>query len=126
MGNPISLYVNFLLLSLITINIHKNKNLNHFSDPILGSKNSNCIMTDVWISMGQKNSKKKLGLFKNFQVNQKLVQNAKKNYIFMHCLPAHRNLEVTDSIIDGKNSVVWSQSQNRMYVQQSILKYCIS
>ena len=83
-------------------------------------------MTDVWISMGQKNLRKKLSLFKNYQVNQKLVQNAKKNYIFMHCLPAHRNLEVTDSIIDGKNSVVWSQSQNRMYVQQSILKYCIS
>ena len=110
----------------IIVKKFKSKDIQFFDDPNKGISNADCIMTDVWISMGQKNSKKKLGLFKNFQVNQKLVQNAKKNYIFMHCLPAHRNLEVTDSIIDGKNSVVWSQSQNRMYVQQSILKYCIS
>lgn len=104
----------------------KSNNIQFFDDPNIGTNNVDCVMTDVWISMGQKQSKEKLNLFKEYQVNQKLVQNAKKDYIFMHCLPAHRNLEVTDFVIDGKNSVVWSQSQNRMYVQQSILKYCIS
>ena len=51
---------------------------------------------------------------------------AKKEAIFMHCLPAHRNEEVTNSVIDGKKSAVWQQAQNRMYVQQSILNYCIN
>ena len=53
------------------------------------------------------------------------MQYAKKNAIFMHCLPAHRNEEVTDSVIDGKQSVVWQQAQNRMYVQQSILNFLL-
>ena len=66
----------------------------------------------------------KLKRFKNFQVNSNLMQNAKKKAIFMHCLPAKRNLEVTDEIIDGNQSIVYQQAQNRMFVQQSILK-CI-
>ena len=53
------------------------------------------------------------------------MKQTKKNSIFMHCLPANRNQEVTDSVIDGKKSVVWQQAKNRMYIQQSILSYCI-
>ena len=103
---------------------YKNKNLNHFFDPILGTKNSNCIMTDVWVSMGEKNKNKKK-YFKNYTVNKKIISNAKNNVIFMHCLPAKRGQEVTSEVLDGKNSVVLMQAKNRMYVQQAILIYVL-
>ena len=103
---------------------YKNKNLNHFFDPILGTKNSNCIMTDVWISMGEKNKNKKK-YFKNYTVDKKIISNAKNNVIFMHCLPAKRGQEVTSEVLDGKNSVVLMQAKNRMYVQQAILIYVL-
>ena len=103
---------------------YKNKNLNHFFDPILGTKNSNCIMTDVWVSMGEKNKNKKK-YFKNYTVNKKIISNASKNVIFMHCLPAKRGQEVTSEVLDGKNSVVLMQAKNRMFVQQAILIYVL-
>ena len=103
---------------------YKNKNLNHFFDPILGTKNSNCIMTDVWLSMGEKNKNKKK-YFKNYTVDKKIISNAKNNVIFMHCLPAKRGQEVTSEVLDGKNSVVLMQAKNRMYVQQAILIYVL-
>lgn len=103
---------------------YKNKNLNHFFDPILGTKNSNCIMTDVWVSMGEKNKNKKK-YFKNYTVDNKIISNATNNVIFMHCLPAKRGQEVTSEVLDGKNSVVLMQAKNRMYVQQAILIYVL-
>jgi len=101
----------------------KNKNLKYLEDPILGVKNSNCIMTDVWVSMGEKNNKTKY--FKNFTVNKKIMSNASNNAIFMHCLPAKRGKEVTSDVLDGKNSVVLKQAKNRMYIQQAILIYVL-
>ena len=101
----------------------KNKNLNHFVDPIEGAKKSNCIMTDVWVSMGEKNNKIKY--FKNFTVNKKIMSIASNNAIFMHCLPAKRGKEVTSDVLDGKNSVVLQQAKNRMYIQQAILLYVL-
>ena len=103
---------------------YKNTNLNHFFDPISGTKNSNCIMTDVWVSMGEKNKNKKK-YFKNYTVDKKTISNAKNNVIFMHCLPAKRGQEVTSEVLDGKNSVVLMQAKNRMYVQQAILIYVL-
>ncbi len=101
----------------------KNKNLKHLVDPIEGAKKSNCIMTDVWVSMGEKNNKIKY--FKNFTVNKKIMSNASNNAIFMHCLPAKRGKEVTSDVLDGKNSVVLRQAKNRMYIQQAILIYVL-
>ena len=101
----------------------KNKNLKHLVDPIEGAKKSNCIMTDVWVSMGEKNNKIKY--FKNFTVNKKIMGNASNNAIFMHCLPAKRGKEVTSDVLDGKNSVVLQQAKNRMYIQQAILIYVL-
>ena len=101
----------------------KNKNLKHLVDPIEGAKKSNCIMTDVWVSMGEKNNKIKY--FKNFTVNKKIMGNASNNAIFMHCLPAKRGKEVTSDVLDGKNSVVLTQAKNRMYIQQAILLYVL-
>ena len=101
----------------------KNKNLKYLADPILGVKNSNCIMTDVWVSMGEKNNKIKY--FKNFTVNKEIMSNASNDAIFMHCLPAKRGSEVTSEILDGKHSVVLEQAKNRMFIQQSILMYVL-
>ena len=101
----------------------KNKNLKHLVDPIEGAKKSNCIMTDVWVSMGEKNNKIKY--FKNFTVNKKIMSIASNDAIFMHCLPAKRGKEVTSDVLDGKNSVVLQQAKNRMYIQQAILLYVL-
>ena len=114
-----------LLKNRSLINKYKSTNISFCSDPIEAIKGTDCVMTDVWVSMGEKKSVKKKKIFKNFQVNENLMQHTHKKTIFMHCLPAHRNEEVVDSVIDSKKSVVWQQAQNRMYVQQSILNYCI-
>jgi ornithine carbamoyltransferase len=114
-----------LLKNRSLINKFKSINVSFCSDPIEAIKGTDCVMTDVWISMGEKKSVKKKKIFRNFQVNENLMQHTHKKTIFMHCLPAHRNEEVVDSVIDSKKSVVWQQAQNRMYVQQSILNYCI-
>ena len=89
---------------------------NHISE---GIKFANCVMTDTWVSMGEKSTKKKY--FKNYQVNSDIMKKASKNAIFMHCLPAHRDEEVSSELLDSKNSVVWQQAQNRMFVQQAII-----
>ena len=74
--------------------------------------------------MGEKNRNKK-SFFKNYQVNNRVMQLAKKNAIFMHCLPAHRGEEVSNNVIDSRQSVVWHQAKNRMYIQQAILLYVL-
>ena len=84
-----------------------------------GVKYADCVMTDAWVSMGEKSAKKKY--FKNYQINSKLMNLASKEAIFMHCLPAHRDEEVSSELLDSKRSVVWHQAQNRMFVQQAIV-----
>ncbi len=88
-------------------------------------KNSDCIMTDKWVSMNDKVNKKiKKKNLKPYQVNKKLMAKAKPDAIFMHCLPVGRGEEVTDEIIDGKQSVVWIQALNRVHAQKSIINWC--
>ena len=84
-----------------------------------GVKFADCVMTDTWVSMGEKSTKKKY--FKNYQVNSDVMKNTSKEAIFMHCLPAHRGEEVSSELIDSKKSVVWQQAKNRMFVQQAII-----
>ena len=84
-------------------------------------------MTDKWISMNDKVDKnKKKKILKGYQVNKKLMKLAKNDAIFMHCLPVSRGDEVTDEIIDGTQSVVWTQALNRVHVQKSIIKWCMN
>jgi len=106
----------------------KNKaNINIIKNPFEAVKNADCIMTDKWISMNDKvDKKKKKKLLKEYQVNKKLMKLAKNDAIFMHCLPVSRGDEVTNEIIDGKQSVVWTQALNRIHAQKSIINWCLN
>lgn len=102
------------------------KNINFYSDPLIACENADIIVTDVWTSMGQESEKKQRELaFTGFQVDQNMMNQAKKDAIFMHCLPAYREKEVSSEVIDGNQSVVWSEAENRLHVQKSLLLYLI-
>ena len=95
-------------------------------DPNEAAKLADCVMTDKWISMGDKgNKKKKKKMLKPYQVNKKTMRLAKADAIFMHCLPANRGEEVTDEVMDGKQSAVWLETLNRIHVQKSIIQWCL-
>jgi ornithine carbamoyltransferase len=96
--------------------------INILNDPVVAAKGADVIYTDVWASMGQEKEKQaRARKFAAFQINAELVKLAKPDYIFMHCLPAHRGDEVTADVIDGPNSVVFDQAENRLHVQKAIL-----
>jgi len=96
------------------------------NDPNKAASLADCVMTDKWISMGDKaNKKKKKKLLKPYQVNNKIMKLAKNDAIFMHCLPANRGEEVTDEVMDGKQSVVWLEALNRVHAQKSIIEWCL-
>lgn len=92
------------------------------NNPLDAIEDADVVYTDVWVSMGQEaEAEERVKVFKEFQVNEKLVDKAKDDFIFMHCLPAHRGYEVTNEVIDGPNSVVWDQAENRLHAQKAIL-----
>jgi ornithine carbamoyltransferase len=82
------------------------------------------VVTDTWISMGQKYADEKLKAMMPFQVTSALMQKAHKNAVFLHCLPAHRNEEVTSEVMDGPQSLAWDEAENRLHAQKAILLYC--
>lgn len=85
------------------------------------------VYADVWVSMGQERERqKRLRAFKKYQINEELVAAAANGFVFMHCLPAHRGEEVTDEVIDGPNSIVFDQAENRMHVQKAVLTFLLS
>jgi ornithine carbamoyltransferase len=93
------------------------------NDPIKAVQQADIVVTDVWTSMGQEaETAQRLEVFKPFQVNAELCQHAKSDYIFLHCLPAHRGEEVTADIIDGAHSVVFDEAENRLHAQKAIMK----
>jgi ornithine carbamoyltransferase len=102
------------------------KNISFFEEPNDACKGADIIVTDVWTSMGQESEiKQREHAFKGFQVDQKMMDHAKDDVIFMHCLPAYRGKEVSSEVIDGKQSVVWGEAENRLHVQKSLLLYLI-
>jgi ornithine carbamoyltransferase len=91
-------------------------------DPVAAVKGADAVYTDAWASMGQEDdAERRAGIFKPFQVNAALMATAGKDALFMHCLPAHRGLEVTDEVIDSPASIVFDQSENRLHTQKALL-----
>lgn len=94
-------------------------------DPVKGIKDADVIHTDTWVSMGQENADKRIKDLKPYQLNSELLKHAKEDAIVMHCLPAHRGHEITDEVIDGPQSVVFDQAENRMHAQNAIMLYLL-
>ncbi len=98
-----------------------------FSDTAEAVKDSDLVVTDVWASMGQEEEQKeRISAFSTFQVNQDVMNHADKDALFMHCLPAHRGEEVAAEVIDGKQSVVWQEAENRLHAQKALLEFLIA
>jgi ornithine carbamoyltransferase len=95
------------------------------TDPYEAVCGADCVVTDTWISMGDKDSERRHNLLKPYQVNAPLMAQAKAGAIFMHCLPAHRGAEVTQEVIDGAQSVVFDEAENRLHAQKGILAWCL-
>jgi len=108
-----------------TISFARSKDIstiNILHDPIEGVQDADVIYTDVWASMGQKEEiEERIKIFSPLQVNEELVNHAKDDYMFMHCLPAERGREVTDGVIDSENSIVFEQAENRLHTQNAIM-----
>lgn len=97
-------------------------------DPMSAIKDADLIATDTWVSMhdNPEIKQERHKLLKPFQVNEELMSRASKDALFMHCLPAHRNEEATSSVMDGKNSVIFDEAENRLHVQKAIMRWCLS
>ncbi|TDU00679.1 MULTISPECIES: ornithine carbamoyltransferase [Azorhizobium] len=94
-------------------------------DPEEAVEGVDCVITDTWVSMGDKEAERRHNLLKPYQVNAKLMARAAPDAIFMHCLPAHRGEEVTDEVMDGPQSVVFDEAENRLHAQKGILAWCL-
>ena len=95
-----------------------------FNDPVQAAEHADLVVTDVWASMGQEEEQRKReAAFAAFQVDKKVMQHAATNALFMHCLPAHRGEEVTADVIDGQQSVVWDEAENRLHAQKALLEF---
>jgi ornithine carbamoyltransferase len=96
------------------------------SDPVEAVDNADVVYTDVWASMGQEGEQsKRRRAFKPFQVNKELVDKASKDVIVMHCLPAHRGEEISEEVLEGPNSVVWDQAENKLHMHKAVLEVLI-
>ena len=101
-------------------------NVSQHQDPMKAAKDADILTTDVWTSMGfESENKERLKDFANWQVDKKMLKEAKKDALFMHCLPAHRGEEVSGEVIDGPQSVVWEEAENRLHIQKALLEYLL-
>ena len=88
-------------------------------------KGADCVITDTWVSMNQEHKARGHNIFVPYQVNEKLMQKANPDALFMHCLPAHRGEEVTDGVMDGPQSVVFDEAENRLHAQKAVMRWCM-
>lgn len=97
------------------------------TDPLAAARDADLVVTDVWASMGQEDEQaRRQQAFANHQVDERLMAAAKKDALFMHCLPAHRGEEVSAAVIDGPHSVVWDEAENRLHSQKALLEFLVT
>ena len=94
-------------------------------DPIAAAEGADCVFADTWVSLGDDDRDERLQALGPYQVNEALMARAKSDALFLHCLPAHRGEEVTDAVIDGPQSVVWGEAENRLHAQKAILRWVL-
>lgn len=99
-------------------------NITLTDDPEKAVKGVDCVVTDTWVSMGQSDAPRRKKILSNYGVDAKLMSKAAKGAIFMHCLPAYRGLEVSEDVLEGPQSVVWDEAENRLHAQKAILAWC--
>ncbi len=95
------------------------------NDPEKAVKGADCVVTDTWVSMGQSDAARRKKILAPYAVDQKLMSKAAKDAIFMHCLPAYRGHEVSIEVLEGPQSVIWDEAENRLHAQKSILAWCL-
>ena len=95
------------------------------TDPEKAVKGADCVVTDTWVSMGQSDAAKRKKILAPYAVDQKLMSKAAKSAIFMHCLPAYRGHEVSSEVLEGPQSVIWDEAENRLHAQKAILAWCL-
>jgi ornithine carbamoyltransferase len=95
-------------------------------DPVEAVQGADVVLTDTWVSMGDLDHDERLAALTPYQVNAELMKVANSDALFLHCLPAHRGEEVTDEVIDGPQSVVWDEAENRIHAQKAILNWCFA
>ena len=95
------------------------------TNPEEATQNADVVVTDTWVSMGDTDAEERMGLLTPYQVNETLMAHAQNNAIFMHCLPAHREEEVTTAVIDGPQSVIWDEAENRLHAQKAVMEWCM-
>ena len=103
----------------------RNKKIKISHNPLQVADGAHCVITDTWLSMGDKKSISE-EMFLPFQVNKNIMRQAQENAIFMHCLPAYRNKEVSSEVLEGKQSVVFDEAENRLHAQKAIMHFCFS
>jgi ornithine carbamoyltransferase len=96
------------------------------ADPFEAVREADAVFTDTWVSMGDGERERRHRLLEAYRVDERLMQVAHKNAIFLHCLPAHRGEEVAAAVIDGSQSVVFDEAENRLHAQKAILTWCMS
>ncbi len=99
-------------------------NIELYHDPHQAVADADCVVTDTWVSMGDDQGNRP-EIMRPFQVNETLMASAKRDALFMHCLPAHRGHEVVDNVIDGPQSAVWDEAENRLHAQKGLLLWCL-
>ena len=103
--------------------LYDDSHFEQFENPMDAAEGAHLVTTDVWTSMGYESElKERKSIFADWQVDKEMMNEADKDAVFMHCLPAHRGEEVTAEVIDGPQSVVWDEAENRLHVQKALLE----
>ena len=127
MGMQLSIATPPHLKSLMPKTLGSYGHIEILEDPFEAVKNADIVYTDVWVSMGDdEQTQEKIRSLRNYQINRNLLTKAKKNALVMHCLPAHRGEEITSDVLDGSQSIVFDQAENRLHVQKAILDTLLS